>query len=91
MCEVAKRGDTFLALLKCSVIKKVLSREHFCAESITPNSQSSLQVIHKGLGLFFFAIMREWEAKNGEKILGVLKVLSSIPTPSNSEGESQKL
>lgn len=70
MSEVAKRGDTFLALLKCSMIKKLLSREHFCAEANSPNRQCLLQVICKRFGAIFLFNNGKEGCKNwGEKIL----------------------
>ena len=69
--EVAGRGDTFLALLKCSMIKNMLSRKHICPESNSPNGQCLLQVICKTFGVVsLFHNVREEGKKWGEEILG---------------------
>jgi len=62
-----KKTYISLELLRCSMIKNVLSREHFCLESNSPNGQCLLQVIWKYLGLFLFSVMWGREEKNEEE------------------------
>lgn len=66
-----KRGDTFLAPLKCAIIKIYdLSREHFCPESNSPKGQCLLQDIYEKFeAVSLFNNMREELKKWAEVIL----------------------
>lgn len=78
------------------MIKNVLSREHFCLESESPNGQCLLQVICKKFGIVsLFNSVREEGKERQEEITGrgVSKAIVGSPTlPSfKSEVESQRV